>query len=408
MQIKSVSYKEKEKILSHALLQAKSLTTKESFTGTSPAPFVGRFGYPNVNVGILAPTEHDENAWQYDAPNKWAEENLGIREIVEYRVRMVNNRFVSNIKQTDKLVEIAQDVAMSKKAIDVDVELDKKPGLRISTDQWVAPMGPQAKLKKLALSSNPKIPSKVQKCYDDTDLLAADALKYLYKKEIDENALMRMLSVGSFGKAKNRKLVPTRWSITATDDIISKDLLMQIKDCPIGDYAVYFGSYLGNYYLLLCFPEIWSYELFEMYCETGKNAWKNGEIANALHNRQTLEYSTDYEDFNGRKTYAETCAGGYYTVRLAIAEHFKKIKRQHSVLALRFITDEYVLPLGVWVTREATRKALINHPITFGSKELMLSYAKQLAKKKFGVNIQQILKQSKLLKEKQKSLHAFG
>ena len=94
-------------------------------------------------------------------------------------------------------------------------------------------------------------------------------------------------------------------------------------------------------------------------------------------------------------------------MRLALAEHMKNAKRQNTVLALRFITDEYTLPLGVWVTRESTRIALHNQPIHFGSKELMLMYAKTLAKKKFGLDIEPILKQSKLLREKQKSITAY-
>ncbi len=389
MRIKGVSYKEKERILSHALARAKPLTSHEEFTGSAPAPFVGRFGYPYVNVGILAPPQHDENAWRYDAPRLWAQENLGIPDVVAYRTGMVNSRFVSNVKQPDKLVEIAQDVAMANRPVDIDVALERKPSLNISTDQYLAPMGPQARLRQLELASNPHIPTKVQQMFDDDDILAKEAVTTLYEKSIDENALSKMLSVGIFGK--ERKLVPTRWSITATDDMLANHFLEKVREQPIGDYAAYFGSYLGNYYLLLFFPERWSYELFEMYAKP-----------------DLLEYSTDYEEFQGRKNYAENTAGGYYTVRMSLAEHMMQTKRQNSVLALRFITDEYVLPLGVWVTREATRKALGSKPVSFSSKELMLTYAKNLAKKRFGVDISPLLKMSKSLKEKQQSLDFFS
>ncbi|HLF54562.1 MAG TPA: hypothetical protein VI612_02485 [Candidatus Nanoarchaeia archaeon] len=381
MILKGVKYKEKERILSYALARAKPLVEKEEFTGSAPAPFVGRYGYPNVNVGILSATQHEENAWRYDAPRYWAGQNLTIQDVVQYRTSMINSRFVSNVKQPDKLVGIAQDVAMSDKTIDIDVALTKKPNLKLTTDQWVAPMGPQAKLKQLSITSNPHIPTKVQKFYDDKDALASEALTVLYSKGVDENSLSRMLSVGVFGK--QRKLVPTRWSITATDDTLAKNLLAEVKEQQLWEYRAYFGSYMGNYYLLLFFPQPWSYELFELYAKPGP----------------VMEYSTDYESFEGRKEYAENCAGGYYTVRLAIAEHLRNKKRQSSVLAIRFITDEYVLPLGVWVTREATRKAL-EKPITFASKELMLNYAQQIAKKKFGIDIKQILQKSNLLKQK--------
>ncbi len=190
-----------------------------------------------------------------------------------------------------------------------------------------------------------------------------------------------MLSVGIFGKQK--KLVPTRWSITATDDIISKKFLEKIREQPIGEYEAYFGNYLGNYYLILLFQEKWRYELFELYTKPG-----------------LLEYSTDYEEHQGRKNYAENCAGGYYTVRSAITEHLANNKRQNGVLAIRLITDDYVLPLGVWVTREATKKALSNKPIKFGNKELMLTYAKHVCKNKFGVDITPIIQRSKILSQK--------
>ena len=135
------------------------------------------------------------------------------------------------------------------------------------------------------------------------------------------------------------------------------------------------------------FPEPWSYELFEMYMPRAE--WN---ITNEI------QFMTDYESYSGRKEYAENCGGGYYSVRLAVLERLKEIKKQASVLALRFITGEYAVPLGVWVTREAARKALKNKPIEFASKELMVEYTKKLAKKKFGYDLGDLLKNSILLR----------
>ena len=133
-------------------------------------------------------------------------------------------------------------------------------------------------------------------------------------------------------------------------------------------------------------PEIWSYELFETYVPPNCNFSK------------PLRYGTDYENYDGRKHYADNTVGGYYTVRLAILEKLKEMKRQSSVLALRFITDEYTMPLGVWVTREATRKAMSSNPIEFSSKELMLEYARKLIKRRFSYNVDYLLNVSKVLK----------
>jgi len=381
MRIKSVSYKEKERILVNALRRAKPLTTKTEFLGSVAAPFVGHYGYPKVNVGLLAPPEVDKDVWKYDAPTLWSKENYSIGRVVDFRSSMIKSTFMSNVNQMAKMVDLAQEVATAKNNVDIEVSLQKRPRLSIKTDQWVAPMGPSSKIKRLRLASNPKVPKKVQKFVDDTDALAVEALTTLFKKNIDETALTRMLSVGVFGK--KRKLVPTRWSITAVDDTLGKDLLNKVRDFPVGDFKVHVGQYLGNWYVLLFFAQPWSYELFEMYASPN-----------------VLEYSTDFESYHGRKKYAQQCAGGYYTVRLALTEKLVEQKRQCSVLALRFITDDYVLPLGVWVTREATRTALANKPVKFASRELMLTYVKNICKKKFGVDVTPLLQRSLLLKQR--------
>ncbi|MEM4263519.1 MAG: hypothetical protein QW666_01315 [Candidatus Woesearchaeota archaeon] len=380
-----------------ALFKVKDRLASEDFFGSSPAPFVGRFGYPYVNVGILSPPEQNENAWLYDAPLHWSANDFSILQIVDLRASLINSRFKANVKQQDKMLNISQEVGMASKPVDVEINLEKKPSFRLNTDAFVAPMGPAAQLKNIEITSNPHIHTKVDRVVSDKELKASDALNYLYSHGFDENFLSKLLSVGTVGIEGNRKLVPTRWSITATDDLLCKNILNEVRQFPESDYTAFFGSYLGNYYLILFFPDSWSYELFETYLP--KASWN---VTSAV------QFSTDYEGFYGRSDYAENCAGGYYSVRLAIAEKLKEMKRQASVLTLRFITGEYALPLGVWVTREAARKAL-RKPIKFASKELMLNYAKILVKKKFGYDIENLTKHSILLKEvgKQKKVMDF-
>lgn len=371
----------------NAVFRAKRMLDKEAFTSDAVAPFVGRFGYPNVNVGILAPPEQKDDSWLYDAPRHWSAENYEIPRIVDFRSSLLNSRYNINIRKKASLLELSQDIAMSSKPVDVDIQLQEKPKFRLNIDSYMAPTGPNARLRKARITENPKIHTKVYKVFEDIDLKANAAVNYLYENKFDENFLSRILSVGTLGLKKDRKLVPTRWSITATDDIIGKNLINEVKDLPeINSYSSFFGNYLGNYYLILMFPEIWGYELFETYVPASWNFSK------------PLRFSTDYEAYEGRKNYAENTAGGYYTPRLAIVEKLKEMKRQASVLALRFITDEYTMPLGVWVTREAARKTMASKPIEFSSKELMLEYSRKLAKRKFGCNADYLLDSSRLLK----------
>ena len=374
-------------IAQEALFRIKPKLTKKDFEGSSPAPFVGHVGYPNLNVGLLSPVEVKEDAWIYDAPRHWATNNFQIPVIVDYRSSLINSRFKAHVKNSTRFLEIAQEVGMASKPVDVEIHLKDKPAFGIYTDRIMTPTGPKAQLKQAKITSNSYVSSKVEKVVNDYDLKAEGALNYLYDKGFDENFLSKLLSIGNIGIKNNRKLVPTKWSITATDDILSKKIINEIKYYQEMDYMIFFGGYLGNYYLVLMFPDVWGFELFEMGIPFQINPWS----------KQKKFYATDYEDVYSRKTYANETAGGYYAARLPILEKLKKIKRKATVLCLRFITDEYYAPLGVWVVREATRKTMQNRPIGFSSKENMISYARKIIKENFDVDLDKILSNSIVL-----------
>ncbi len=371
---------------------------KDNFQGTAPSVFVGRFGYPHLNVGILAPPEKIEADGElYDSPKEWSRRGFQVQDVLDFRSVLINSRTQVTVKQPQKYVEISQEVAMASKPVDIEFFLQKKPVYQIKTSNVETVMGAHAELKKAVLIGNPKINQHVEKAFSDTDLKAGDALQILYKKGIDETALMRILSVGSLGVKIQRKLVPTRWSITATDDTIGKSLIEEIKDYKEINYQMYFEGYLGNYFLILFFPRVWSYELFEMYMPS-----------TLLNQDKEIKYTTDYEFYDGRKEYVHETAGGYFACRSGILEKLKTIKKQGAVLVLRFITDEYTTPLGVWVVREATRKALIEGK-EFASEEEMIKYVKNLILTKFNFDISSVLKKSKVLEQihSQKTLFDF-
>jgi len=359
----------------------------EDFSGGSPNVFVGRAGYPYLNVGILAPPGISDSE-KYDAPRTWASEDYNIRSIIDLRSSLVNSRFKVGVMESNKLLEISQEIGMSSKPVDVEVSLKEKLLGKVSFSPDITPMGPAGNLETAKITSNPHIDSRVDKVVSDTDLKSSEALRYLYSKSFDENFLSKLLSIGNLGIKSSRKLVPTRWSITATDDNIGKMLISELKDFGNRlNYQAYFQSYLGNFYLILMFPEPWSYELFETYMPD--SSWNLSP---------SVRFSTDYEPYSGRTTYAENCAGGYYAARLPILEKLKSLKRQASVLCLRFITGDYACPLGVWVCREAARRSVSQKPLEFASKDLMLKYCFALVKKKFGYDITNILKHSIILK----------
>ena len=397
MHIQRVKYKDIEEIPKLRI----NKKFNQEFFGSSPAPFIGRYGYPNVNIGFLSP-QFSGDTTHYDSPNLWSKGNFKIGTIASMRYGLVNNRtqgHIKNLYKGGKLLNIIQEVGMAKNSAELEVNLKNQPLLNFKSEKEIMPFGPQGSIKNARITANTKIDSRVERIVSDTDLKAAPGLISLYKKGFEESFLNKVLSVGNLGIKRNRILVPTRWSITAVDDTVGKQLIKEIKDYPVGDYQLYFGGEWGNYYLILFYPDVWSYELFETYLKKDVNPWsKNG-----------YAYSTDYENYQGRKNYAEECAGGYYAARLPTLEKMKENKRQQSALVLRFITSEYNMPLGVWVCREATRKSFNEKPLNFSSEELMLSYAKQFIQRKFGFDLNLLLKESKLLKNKkeQKKLNEF-
>ncbi|MEM3091254.1 MAG: hypothetical protein QXD05_00445 [Candidatus Pacearchaeota archaeon] len=360
-------------------------------TNTPPTVFVGsRLKYPDVNVGILSPLEKDENAWVYDAPKYWVEKNFGIRDIFNLRNNLINSRFKINVKdianENEKFIQIAQELAIASDQVDVEIELKNKINPGLKRDKILAPQGMEAQLKKAKIIGNVKINKKLDKVIND-EIKATEGIEILYQNNFSEYSLSKILSVGVLGLKKDRKFVPTRWSITATDDIIGKKLINKIKNYKwIEDYQLFFGEYMGNAYLIMFYPNVWSYELFELYLP-GSSWNKSNQIKAA----------TDYESFEGRKNYASNTAGGYYASRLPVLEHLEKIKRQASVLVIRIELPSYWAALGVWVVRESVRKALNNKKLNFLYIKEMLESTKKIGIIKFGFDPEKILKKSRIL-----------
>ncbi len=399
MHIHRVKYKDIEQVPQIHI----NKSFKQDFAGSAPAPFIGRVGYPYVNMGVLSPQFLGETS-HYDAPRMWGKGKFSIGQIASLRYGLVNSRMKWNIKdvqRSNRFLEITQEVGMATKPVELEVNLQKIPALHLTQETDITPFGPASEVKFARITNNAKIDTRVERVVRDTDLRAAPAILSLYQKGFEESRLNKLISVGGLGLGGKRKLVPTRWSITAVDDTIGKELIGKVKDLAIGEYQVFFGGHFGNYYLVLCFPEVWSYELFETYLSKPVNPWS----------KEGYAYSTDYEDYGGRKTYAEETAGGYYAARLPILEKLNEMKRQCGVLALRFITNEYTVPLGVWVCREATRRSMQDEkPVLFASEELMLSYVRQFISSKFGFEVDLLLRESKLLrnKKRQKKLCEYG
>ncbi|MBI5147346.1 MAG: hypothetical protein HZA84_09075 [Thaumarchaeota archaeon] len=320
-----------------------NLFSSDSISGSSPpSVFVGSYGYPKVGVGPMVPPIHGDTSL-LDLPEKWLGKTL--EDIVNFRLKLV--RGVQNVsveRPQGRYIESLQELAMSSNTPDSDIVFQKHTSPITTIDGESAPFGPIGEVKTVKFSGM-STNQTLEKIYYDKDLKAEDAVVSLYDSGIEISKIQKCFSIGMFGK--ERKLVPTRWSITATDDIISKNLVTEILDYQtIDNYQVFTHEHLGNIFSVFLFPHRWIFEMEE--------AWytEKGEIG----------FGADAEDANGIDHYP-SIAGAYFAAKLGIAEYLKRKQRQAGVLVLREIRPEYAVPVGVWQVREAIRAAMSKIPV---------------------------------------------
>jgi hypothetical protein len=226
----------------------------------------------------------------------------------------------------------------------------------------------------------------------DADSKAANSIIELHKSNIEISNINKILSAGLLGLKTQRKLVPTRWAITAVDDTISKNLLKKIRYYPeINEIILFNSEYVGNHYEILLLPDKYSFEVIE------------AEMRGGLWNQTNqVSITRDCEFFHGRTDYASQVIGGYYAARLALTEFMEKIKKQATAIFFREIRSEYYAPLGVGILREIAREAFKHPPEKFETIE----QAVQSAQSRLKLPVSIFKNQSIMLKEfnKQKRL----
>jgi hypothetical protein len=345
-------------------LKSVPLMQSEDISGASPpSVFVGRIGYPYVYAGPLVPPVHEDTSL-YDLPEFWFGKTID--DIVGFRSMLIRGKHrvhVRKFEEAGKIIEKTRELALAVNPVDVELMLKKKPRGFLLLDDEVQPFGPSAPIRDLIVS-NARWDHQIGKAYSDTDLKATNAVLEIYSKGVLVTKIQRAFSVGAFGLKKNRRFVPTRWSITAVDSIISKELMEKVKIFPeINEYRIYESRYLDNIFEVLMLPSAWSYEIIE--------AWHPGTVWNP-HGRETFLFS-GWEGYDGRTTYAEI-GGCYYSARLAVCEQLVKERRQATTIVLREAHPGYIMPVGVWQVRENVRNAMRQKPFTFNTLDEALKW----------------------------------
>jgi hypothetical protein len=329
-----------------------------------PSIFVGRYGYPKVRIGPMIPPLHGDTTI-LDRTELWT--GKSIEEIANYRLSLVLGTMNVNVHDISRsrYLENMQELAMSERPAEAEATFEKRPVAdahmqkELRLDHEATPFGPAAPLRGFNVSSL-SADQRIETAYYDTDFRAAEAMMELYRRSVEISIIQRVLSMGILGVKKKRKLVPTRWSISATDDIISSMLVKEIGMNPTIDlFEVTRYSHLANYYSIILIPnDRWIFEMIESWFTS------RGQVATGADN----------EDERGLN-HNPTIAGAYFAARLAVAEHLERRHKKAGAIVLREIHPNYVMPLGVWQIREGVREALKNPPQKFERFDHAMSFA---------------------------------
>lgn len=336
----------------------------DTIDGSSPpSVFVGSYGYPKVRIGPMIPPLHGDTSI-LDRTELWT--GKSIEEIANYRLSLVLGTRNVNIHDiSNRYLENMQELAMSERPAESEAKFEKKPLADVEMQKELrlnheaTPFGPAAPLRDFKASSL-SADQRIEAAYYDTDLRAADAMMKLYRRRVEMSIINRVFSMGMLGVKKKRKLVPTRWSISATDDIISAMLVKEIEMNPTIDlFEVARYSHLANYYSVILIPaNVWSFEMIESWFTSG------GQMATGIDNEDTRALNHNPK-----------IAGAYFAARLAVAEQLARRHKKAAAIVLREIHPQYVMPLGVWQIREGVREALKKPPQKFERFDDAMSFA---------------------------------
>ena len=336
-----------------------TLSDETMVGSTAPSVFVGRSSYPNVSTGLLAPVGDENDAADYVTTGEWYRRGYNIDDVFQRRTGLLNSTRQSNVDVHDVwdgFVGTQREVAIADRPVDIELGLDESPGFDIddSLEDIAAPRGPRASAETARVTENPSVPRAVEKTLSDDDWRAEGAIAYLYRRGFDVYEINNVLSVGALGRGDNRRLVPTRWSITAVDDTVGQYLRGTIRNAPsIDQTLVWHNSYMGNDYWIIATPGDWEFELLELKAP--------GSIWNPDPDGQ-LYMAADSEGYEGRTDYVEETSGAYYAARLGVLEALADRDRQATVFVVRHATSGYWAPVGVWQIRESIRDAFEGEP----------------------------------------------
>lgn len=313
--------------------------------GPSENLFIGSYGYPNVSLGPLVSSSKIQ-----DIKKMYSMDYKGIINYMSSQIRGKSFRHIYS-----RIDSEMSDVALSIRSVDVEMGFTRSLNTKIKFSPITQPVIIGAPIKYFREVDNPRIPKLVDSLIDDK-VKSVNAVSELFTKGYDNYYITKVLSTGVLGQKPH--IVPTRWSITAVDDMLAKELRNKIHDFKsIDKIYVFSNERFMNHFEVILLPGNWSFENFETWAPN--TTWAMGATSPIT--------TEEYEGYNGRTKYADKQTGGYYASRLAVLEYLYKIRKQANVVVIREVHTGYKYPLGVWEVRENIRHAFTNTRKSFST-----------------------------------------
>jgi hypothetical protein len=306
------------------------------YAGIAPSVFIGSSGYPSVHGGPLLVNDSD-------LPTDWLMRGLGIEDIVRLRAETI--RGVSSIAP---YIGPIQEIALATRPVTVEASFDRPVRFNPDFDRVTAPVGCSGSITRLDVLDHPGTDRAVDKAVSDTDLPAGEACGILHRSGIDVYRITPLFTAGLLGR--KRRIVPTRWAITAVDDSVSAAQKRVVSRFPqMQEIRLHYSELFGNRIAVILIPGDWRYEMIERW---GPRSLWAGETETVVRDGEAL-----------KKTGYSPITGAYYSARLAVTEHLVRIQRCARVIVIRNVEPSYWAPLGTWVVREAARRAMAEKPL---------------------------------------------
>jgi hypothetical protein len=325
-----------------------SIEVGKEIDGTSPpSVFIGSWNYPTVYAGpMIAPVHGDTRVM--DFPESWISGGRTQDEILGFRMNLVRGKRLQRVDKLDnRYVEQLREIALSSLSVESEATFAHAP-TGFSLGEEHTPFGPSAGLSEFEIGAS-KYDKELEKVFYDTDRIAIDGIIDLHDRGIPFSTIQKALSAGTMGRDRQRKLVPTRWSITACDIAIGNHLLTKVRRSSLIDAVrVHQFSSLNNHYAIILLPTSWQYEWMEAFLHvTGS---------------EELLFS-DFEWNRGKHEYSSV-GGCYYSCKMGVLEALAREERQAGAIVLREARKGYI-PMGVFNVRENVRNAMRAPPVLY-------------------------------------------